>query len=298
MRRSLASLLAIGLLAAVCSPDTPSPHPGSPAITTPPAAPGAALPEPDERIPREVSALARELEVTWTARQGAVHAWEGAGGTATWPPPEEVELLVLHEQRIYRLLATLDRLAERVLQRVPPSLAAEARANVRAGAALYEHASPLKHLPDLRTRAPEPADVLLGYFEAAEERFGGEWEVLAAVMLIETRMGRVISRSSAGAQGPMQFLPATWDAYGLGGDVHEERDAVMGAANYLRASGAPSDYREALYHYNPVDAYVTAVTQYAKAMRHDPDVFYAYYNWQVFVRTTKGDVRLTGPGLD
>lgn len=298
MRRPLASLIAIGLLAAACSPDTLSPQPGSLVVTSPPAAPGAALSGPDARIPREASALALELEVTWTARREAVRVWASSGGTATWPPPQEVELLVLHEQRIYRLLAILHRLAERVLERVPASLAAEARANVRAGAALYEHASPLTHLPDLRTRFAEPADALLGYFQEAEERFGVEWEVLAAVMLIETRMGRVISRSLAGAQGPMQFLPVTWDAYGLGGDVHEERDAVMGAANYLAASGAPSDYREALYHYNPVDAYVTAVMQYAKAMRRDPDAFYAYYNWQVFVRTSTGDVRFTGPGLD
>jgi hypothetical protein len=32
-------------------------------------------------------------------------------------------------------------------------------------------------------------------------------------------------------------------------------------------------------------------------MTRDPELFYAYYNWQVFVRTTHGDVRLTGPGL-
>ncbi|MEX2421430.1 MAG: lytic transglycosylase domain-containing protein, partial [Actinomycetota bacterium] len=263
MRRSLVSLIAIGLFAAACSPDAPSPRPGSSVVTPPPAAPGAVVPEPGARIPREASALARELEVTWTARRAAVDVWVGSGGTATWPPPDAVELLVLREQQIYRLLASLHRLADRVLDRVPASLAAEALANVRAGAALYEHFTPLQEVPDFRTRPPQPADVLLGYFEAAEERFGVEWEVLAAVMLIETRMGRVISRSSAGAQGPMQFLPATWDAYGLGGEVHEERDAVMGAANYLVASGAPRDYPEALYHYNPVDAYVTAVIQYA-----------------------------------
>ena len=52
-----------------------------------------------------------------------------------------------------------------------------------------------------------------------------DWEVLAAIMLVETRMGRIHSRSSAGAQGPMQFLPATWEAYGLGGDVHDAHDA-------------------------------------------------------------------------
>jgi membrane-bound lytic murein transglycosylase B len=110
-------------------------------------------------------------------------------------------------------------------------------------------------------------------------------------------MGRIRSSSSAGAQGPMQFIPSTWDAYGLGGDVHDPEDAVMGAANYLRASGAPDDYRRALYAYNHVDAYVTAVWSYARTMMRFPDAYYAYYNWQVFVRTVDGDVRLSGPGL-
>ena len=195
------------------------------------------------------------------------------------------------------MLAARDRLAVAVLDRLDGPLAAEARSNVRAGGALYDHFSPLKTLPDFRTRAPEPADLLLRYFEEGERRFGVDWEPLAAVMLIETRMGRIASSSSAGAQGPMQFLPSTWAAYGLGGDIRDEHDAVLGAANYLNASGSPGDDRGALFHYNPVPAYVTAVTGYANAMSRDPDLFYAYYNWQVFVRTTHGDVRLTGPGL-
>jgi membrane-bound lytic murein transglycosylase B len=95
----------------------------------------------------------------------------------------------------------------------------------------------------------------------------------------------------------MQFLPSTWEAYGLGGDVHDPHDAVLGAANYLRASGAPGNYRAALYAYNPVNAYVTAVWRYAKTMMRHPDSYYAYYNWQVFVRTVDGDVRMSGPGL-
>jgi membrane-bound lytic murein transglycosylase B len=155
----------------------------------------------------------------------------------------------------------------------------------------------LPEVPEFRSRDPEGADALLEYFREAEERFGVAWEVLAGIMLIETRMGRIRSPSSAGAQGPMQFLPSTWATYGLGGDVHDPRDAVLGAANYLRASGAPEDYREALWHYNPVQAYVTAVWQYAKTMMRSPESYYAYYNWQVFVRTVDGDVRLSGPGL-
>jgi hypothetical protein len=318
MRRGSALLVALGVALTACdggdagSPAATAAEPTvsasssvspdvSPAdtatATSDPETNAVALPEPDERIPRGVRALAEELEATALARRIAVRDWIRSGGTAEWPPPDEVELLVLHEQRIYRLLAAYDRLAGRVLGRVPAHLKAEVRSNIAAGAALYDHFQPVDELPDFETRRPEPADTLLGYFRAAEQRFGVGWEYLAAVMLIETRMGRIASSSSAGAQGPMQFLPATWAAYGLGGDIRSERDAVIGAANYLSASGAPEDYRQALHRYNPVDAYVNAVTRYAKAMERDREAFYAYYNWQVFVRTTDGDVRLTGPGL-
>jgi hypothetical protein len=311
MRRRIAWLLAAAAVLAACTrgeePPVVSgvrvtgPTAEAPTGAEPPESPEeeepAGAPQPDEPIPADARSLATVLESTWQARREAVGAWLGSGGTRAWPPPEDVELLTLYEQRIYRTLAAEPRLAERVLDRLPRRVAIEARANVGAGEALYEHFQPLPELPDFRTRPPRPADALRRYFEAAERRFDVDWEVLAAVMLVETRMGRIISRSSAGAQGPMQFLPSTWAAYGLGGDVHDEREAVLGAANYLRASGAPKHTREALHHYNPVGAYVKAVSLYAKVMQHDPTAYYAYYNWQVFVRTTGGDVRLTGPGV-
>jgi membrane-bound lytic murein transglycosylase B len=75
----------------------------------------------------------------------------------------------------------------------------------------------------------------------------------------ESKFGRVVSASSAGAQGPMRFIASTWAAYGLGGDVHDPHDAILGAANYLHASGAPENDRVALYRYNPVPEYVDAV---------------------------------------
>jgi hypothetical protein len=254
-------------------------------------------PDPEARIPGRPERLAQVLEDTVASRSDAVAAWTSGGGAQTWPVPEDVELWALYEQRIYRLLATKERLAKDVVQRLPKGVASQARLISGAGRALYEHTTPVRHVPDFRIRKPEPADVLLSYFREGEDRFHVAWEVLAAVMLVETRMGRIRSSSSSGAQGPMQFLPATWDAYGLGGDVRDPYDAVLAAANYLHASGAPRDYRRALYAYNPLDAYVTAVWSYAKAMMRTPSLYDAFYNWQVFVRTTHGDVRLSGPGL-
>jgi membrane-bound lytic murein transglycosylase B len=95
----------------------------------------------------------------------------------------------------------------------------------------------------------------------------------------------------------MQFLPATWRRYGLGGDVRNPRDAILGAANYLRASGAPGDLRGALHAYNPSQAYVDAVLRYARRILAERTTFYALWSWQVFVKTPAGDRRVTGPGL-
>ena len=59
----------------------------------------------------------------------------------------------------------------------------------------------------------------------------------------------------------MEFIPATWASYGRGGDVHDPRDAILGAARFLAAGGAAPDPRQALYRYNPSPLYVTAVSR-------------------------------------
>jgi membrane-bound lytic murein transglycosylase B len=138
---------------------------------------------------------------------------------------------------------------------------------------------------------------LLSYYREAQRRFKIPWNVLAAINFVETKFGKLRSASAAGAQGPMQFMPATWHRYGLGGNVQDAHDAILGAANYLRASGAPQDLQTALHHYNPSVAYVDAVSRYARRIGADRTMFYALYSWQVFVKTPQGDRRVTGPGL-
>jgi membrane-bound lytic murein transglycosylase B len=116
------------------------------------------------------------------------------------------------------------------------------------------------------------------------------------VNLVETVYNRLRNTSTAGAQGPMQFIPSTWRAYGMGGDINDPHDAVLGAANYLHASGAPGSYSRALYAYNHSGLYVRAVLRFARRMRADSRTYYALWSWQVFVRTERrGDVRLTTP---
>jgi soluble lytic murein transglycosylase-like protein len=279
---------------------TPAPRPAAEATSPAPRPhPEALLPAPNAPIPRDPAALAPALTRTTLALRSAIDRWTQAGGTGSGPPPRAVVLLALYQQRVYRDLDQDPKLAARTIARLPAGLATEARTNVAAGTRLFSLVHrPSRHPPvPVRTRRPQPAGALLRSYQQAERRFGVPWEVLAAVNYIESKFGRVVSASSAGAQGPMQFIPSTWAAYGLGGDVHDPHDAILGAANYLHASGAPGDLRAALYSYNHALPYVSAVLLYARRMAHDPHAFFEYYNWQVFVLTAHGDERLTGPGL-
>ncbi len=97
--------------------------------------------------------------------------------------------------------------------------------------------------------------------------------------------------------GPCSSCPATWRRYGLGGDIEDPADAILGAANYLRAAGAPGGLRRAVFAYNHSTAYVSAVLRFARRMEADPRSFHALYAWQVYVRTPAGTRRVTGPGL-
>ncbi|HEV8564136.1 MAG TPA: lytic transglycosylase domain-containing protein [Actinomycetota bacterium] len=250
--------------------------------------------DPHAELSRDPATLAEDLTVTFGRLRTAVDAWTDLDE----PPSELAQLLGLHVQRIVALLADTPKLADKTLLLVSGPFAREIRATAEAGASIRSGITPVTHPPSFSTGPPDPAGALRAWYEEAEARFGVAWEVLAAVNFVETRFGRIHSASYADARGPMQFISSTWKAYGLGGNVHDPHDAILGAANYLAASGAPADYREALWHYNPSRSYVKGVWLYARQIMRDPQTFLAYYTWQVFVITTAGDVQLTGPGSD
>ena len=85
---------------------------------------------------------------------------------------------------------------------------------------------------------------LLPIYQACGTEYGVPWYVLASINRIETAFGTNLNVSTAGAQGWMQFMPATWKAYGVDAnndgrkDPYNPVDAICGAANYLEASGA------------------------------------------------------------
>jgi membrane-bound lytic murein transglycosylase B len=93
----------------------------------------------------------------------------------------------------------------------------------------------------------------------------------------------------------MQFIPSTWRTYGMGGNIRDPEDAILGAANYLHASGAPRNYRRALYAYNHSRLYVEGVARYSRVMGRDPHSFYVLHSWHFFTGSGPTFRRLTGP---
>ncbi len=106
------------------------------------------------------------------------------------------------------------------------------------------------------------------YHSAAATCPGLSWTVLAAIGQVESGHGRNPSTSSAGAMGPMQFLPSTFAAYAIDGnhdgtlDIMNPADAIFSAANYLCANGAgqgADHLANAIWHYNHAGWYVELV---------------------------------------
>jgi hypothetical protein len=296
---ALTFMLAAGL-GGCGDAEEPTERPGAPDGQPAPARAAEFRPPPDERLPSDARLLARRLTRGDAALGRSVARWRSEGDPSREVAPDAVVLQALHQQRVHRFLARRPRLAQRTFARLSPRLARSSRETHRSLRDLgrLSPPAPARHVRRIRTGPPLPPDRLMAHYRAAQRRFGVGWHVLAAVNLVESAFGRMRNESTAGARGPMQFMPATWRAYGMGGDVRVPRDAIMGAANYLRASGAPRNYRRALYAYNHSWLYVDAVLRYARQMARSPRAFYAFHSWQAFVRTPSGDRRLTGPGRD
>ena len=166
-------------------------------------------------------------------------------------------------------------LAMLVLAAVAGALGASATAP--AGAAMSSGAN----LPASALATQEIPPATLSLYQDAARRYGLDWAILAGIGKVECDHGRdpdpSCSREGAlnyaGAGGPMQFITTTWARYGVDGngdgiaDRWNPADAIGSAANYLRASGAPGDYRGALLAYNAAGWYVAEVEHWADRYR-------------------------------
>ncbi|WP_413467544.1 transglycosylase SLT domain-containing protein [Mycobacterium sp. RTGN3] len=207
-------------------------------------------------------------------------------------PEPEFTAAARRQQAAYRAIGRHTEWDSVTRPRIPPSLLETYDLNVDARRQLYAMTEVKNTVPAWRIVPPAPADALLDYYREAEAASGVGWNYLAAINLIESRFGSIDGLSTAGAQGPMQFLPSTFDAYGDGGDVHSPRDSILAAGRMLAANGFANDRDAAIFRYNNADRYVRAVNDYAAVLAADPAAFGGYYRWDVYYRTTAGDVLL------
>jgi len=170
--------------------------------------------------------------------------------------------------------------ARRRKARVPDRTVRPATRHKRPAAPRWTGTEPSPADPTFSLALPGPAPIgvpdffidrfrippfLLPIYQAAGIEYGVRWELLAAINEIETDYGRNVAVSSAGALGWMQFMPATWKRYGVDAnedgvrDPYNPVDAIFAAARYLKAAGAGTDVKRAIFAYNHADWYVDSV---------------------------------------
>ena len=238
---------------------------------------------PNERtypsVPGEASAAAERLYEV----ERRLHA----------PEPDDSWADLAHEQQmLYRVIGRDPEWVAITLAGTPADLAPviERHLTARLAIADISHGGePPVNVPAWEIIEPLPADELRALYEAAEAETGIGWSFLAAINLIETGFGRIDGLSTAGAQGPMQFLPTTWEEVSQG-DIDNPHDAIPAAARYLVRRGGPEDMERALWGYNNSDAYVEAITNYAALFVEDERSFLAAHSWEIHYSAAAGDL--------
>ncbi len=228
--------------------------------------------------PSDAKALAVRLQAADRAWREGAASWNDAGDTLGDDPPGKLTGPGEFVERAVNLLSQRPGLAAATIRRLPTPLARQTRELTAALRDLHRLSAGWGG-GGVEAAAPAPLDELVRAYHEGERRFGVDWHTLAAINLVESSFGRARSASVAGARGPMQFIPSTWRRYGLGGNVYDPHDAIVGAANFLSRSGAPASYGRALYAYNASVLYVDAVQRYARLLARDRQALYLLYSW-------------------
>ena len=253
--------------------------------------------EPGDRAPitaRYILRLQKDEAAILTARAQA-------DTLATHRPPAENVLALMvfkmeQENNAYRYREAIRRqqvdmlevaaqtpIANAVIREAPPDLALVLGDIVGAWRSIWTLAGidefNLVRIHPRPLGSAAPSSSLVAYYKASAAHYQLDWTFLASINFIESDFGRVNGPSSAGALGPMQFMPATWAAYGGGGDVNNPKDAIEAAARYLFLSGGRRSMDGALFAYNHDNDYVAAVDYYADIIRHDAGWMDRLYYW-------------------
>ena len=156
------------------------------------------------------------------------------------------------------------------------AIAAQAQAQAQAQAALAAEKQAEAQKEATEVSLANESAVVGGFtavYQKAGAAYGVPWQILAAIHMVETHQsGNTDETSGAGAEGPMQFLPSTFEAYAVDGDgdghalITDVYDSIYTAANYLASNGANAgDVTGAILHYNHSYSYVYRVLSIARS---------------------------------
>jgi hypothetical protein len=301
VRRALAAGAAVAVLVGgfACSEDQPDPREPSDsrAQVDPSDAQLEDRPEKDASEEPLVKAppLADRFVPARSARELAGRVVVAEGLVRTRSTDEEVRQAAAFEaQLLYRQLARRPGWDAAARRAVPERYRADLDAHLTARRSLRSVLTTLSdELPPWEIVEPAPTADLLRFYREGERTYGVPWEVLAAINLVETGFGKIRGLSTAGAQGPMQFIPSTWAAYGEG-DINDPHDAILAAARYLAANGGDgkAGIENALFRYNNHPGYVDGILAYASILERDPRALHGLVRWQIVYLSTIGDLWL------
>ena len=292
MRELLAAIAVASLLLAGCNRTATDPADGDRSSGPARQGPGQEHTRPDQerhRPSREPARSPRELAARLTASERLVRD--------ETTDPEVLDAAAFETQILYRQLARTPGWQELVLDRMK-QFRKIAELHLEARHALRSVLTTLSdEVPAWEIVEPAPTADLLRFYREGERVHGVAWELLAAINFVETGFGKIRGLSTAGAQGPMQFIPSTWAAYGEG-DIDDPHDAILGAANYLAANGGGTGtssgpgVENALFRYNNAQGYVDGILAYAAILERDPRALRGLVRWQVIYLSTIGDLWL------
>ena len=264
-------------------------------VAAPAAVPGLALPT-DPALPRQADGRHYPLVPQDPAATARLLVAVEADLRNPATPAEQLPRLGHQQQVIYRVLSRDPERAAAVQAQLPQQWRGVAHHHLEARRqflAMHGHHRRPTSLPAWRIIPPAPAEELLAHYRKAAAATGIDWEVLAAINLVESGMGRIDGVSVANAQGPMQFLPTTWAQAGVGaGNIRDPHDAIQAAARYLVRRGGLQDIRKGLWGYNNSDRYGRAVLHYAALLKDDPRAYTGLYHWEIHFHAEAGDLWL------
>jgi|688.fasta_scaffold41869_2 hypothetical protein len=264
-------------------------------VAAPAAVPGLPLPT-DPALPRQADGRHYPLVPQDPAATARLLVAVEADLRNPATPAEQLPRLGHQQQVIYRVLSRDPERAAAVQALLPQQWRGVAHHHLEARReflAMHRHDRRPTSLPAWRIIPPAPAEELLAHYRKAAAATGIDWEVLAAINLVESGMGRIDGVSVANAQGPMQFLPTTWAQAGVGaGNIRDPHDAIQAAARYLVRRGGLQDIRKGLWGYNNSDRYGRAVLHYAALLKDDPRAYTGLYHWEIHFHAEAGDLWL------